>query len=133
MIPVINENDTVTTEEIEIGDNDTLSAHVASSVGAELLVLLSDIDGLYSADPHRDPNATLIRDVCELTDEIMALGGAAGSSLGTGGMHTKLSAARIATESGCDMIIANGKNPECLYDAIEGRAVGTRFHAKGKC
>ena len=133
VIPVINENDTVTTEEIEIGDNDTLSAHVAKSVGAELLVLLSDIDGLYSADPHRDPNATLIRDVCELTDEIMALGGSAGSSLGTGGMYTKLSAARIATGSGCDMIIANGKNPECLYDAVEGRAVGTRFHAKGKC
>ena len=132
VIPVINENDTVTTEEIEIGDNDTLSAFVAVSVKAELLVLLSDIDGLYSADPHKDPTATLISDVYELTDEIMGLGGDAGSSLGTGGMYTKLKAARIVTDAGCDMIITNGKNPECLYDIVDEKQVGTRFHSKGK-
>ena len=131
VIPVINENDTVTTEEIEIGDNDTLSAFVAVSVGAELLVLLSDIDGLYSADPHKDPNATLISDVYELTDEVMSLGGTPGSSLGTGGMFTKLKAAKISTDAGCDMIITNGKNPECLYDIVDGKPIGTRFHSKG--
>ncbi len=131
VIPVINENDTVTTEEIVIGDNDTLSAFVAAGIGAELLILLSDIDGLYSADPHVEPNATLITDVNELTDEIMALGGKPGSSLGTGGMYTKLKAAKISTESGCDMIITNGGSPECLYDIVEGKSVGTRFHSKG--
>lgn len=131
VIPVINENDTVTTEEIEIGDNDTLSAFVAVSVKAELLVLLSDIDGLYSADPHKDPEATLISDVYELSSEIMGLGGDAGSSLGTGGMYTKLKAAKIVTEAGCDMIITNGKNPECLYDIVDKKQIGTRFHSKG--
>ena len=131
VIPVINENDTVTTEEIEIGDNDTLSAFVAVSVKAEMLVLLSDIDGLYSADPHKDPTATLISDVYELSDDIMCLGGDAGSALGTGGMYTKLRAAKIATDAGCDMIITNGKHPECLYDIIDEKQVGTRFHSKG--
>ena len=131
VIPIINENDTVTTEEIEIGDNDTLSAFVAVSVGAELLVLLSDIDGLYSDDPHKDPDAVLISDVPVLTDEVMALGGTAGRALGTGGMFTKLKAAKIATDSGCDMVITNGQSPECLYDIVEGKSVGTRFHSKG--
>lgn len=131
VIPVINENDTVTTEEIEIGDNDTLSAFVAVSVKAELLVLLSDIDGLYSADPHKDPSAKLISDVYELSDDIMSLGGKPRSSLGTGGMYTKLKAAKIATDAGCDMIITNGKNPECLYDIVDEKQIGTRFHSKG--
>lgn len=130
VLPVINENDTVSTEEIEIGDNDTLAAIVAESVGADLLILMSDIDGLYSADPHKDPNATLISEVHELTNEILALAEGAGSSLGTGGMITKLNAAKIATASGCDMIITNGAHPEQLYDIIDGKAVGTRFFAR---
>ena len=130
VLPIINENDTVSTEEIEFGDNDTLAAMVAESVGAELLVLLSDIDGLYTADPRRDSAATLIASVYELTDDIMTLGSGAGTSRGTGGMATKLRAARIATEAGCDMIIANGASPELLYDIVEGREVGTRFYSR---
>jgi glutamate 5-kinase len=129
-IPIINENDTVATEEIEFGDNDTLAARVASSIGADLLVLLSDIDGLYTADPHKDPLAMLIPEVYEITPEIEALGGGAGTSLGTGGMVTKLRAAKIATEAGCDMIIANGTFPELLYNIMDGKAAGTRFFAK---
>ena len=130
VIPIINENDTVTTKEIEFGDNDTLSALVAVSVKADLLVILSDIDGLYTANPKTDPSATLIPHIYELTDEVMALGGEAGSSLGTGGMCTKLKAARIVLDGGCDMVIANGSRPLCLYDIAEGNDVGTRFHSK---
>ena len=129
-IPVINENDTVATEEIVIGDNDTLAAIVAESADADLLVLLSDIDGLYTADPHKDKNATLIPEVTELDSYVMSLGGDKGSSLGTGGMRTKLAAAKICTESGCDMVIANGSDPDILYDIADGVAVGTRFIAK---
>lgn len=132
VLPVINENDTVATEEISVGDNDTLSALVAESVQADLLVLMSDIDGLYTADPHKDRTAELIPEIRELTPEIMALGGGAGSSLGTGGMKTKLHAAQICTNSGTDMIITNGQNPGILYDIADGKAVGTRFIAKGK-
>jgi glutamate 5-kinase len=131
-LPVINENDTIATEEIAVGDNDTLAAIVAESADADLLVLLSDIDGLYTADPHKDENAVLIPTVTALTDEIIALGGEKGSSLGTGGMKTKLSAAVIATEAGCDMIIANGADPKILYDIFEGNSVGTRFIGKKK-
>lgn len=130
VLPIINENDTVATEEIEFGDNDTLASLVAAAVGADLLVLLSDIDGLYSTDPHKDKNAVLIPEVFEITDNIIALSGGAGSSLGTGGMATKIRAAGIATESGCDMIIANGANPEALYKLLDGEPVGTRFYAK---
>ncbi len=129
-IPIINENDTVATEEIEFGDNDTLAARVAVSINADLLVLLSDIDGLYTADPHRDPEAMLIPEVYEITSEIDALGGGAGTTLGTGGMVTKLRAAKIATAEGCDMIIANGAYPELLYNVMDGKAAGTRFYAK---
>ena len=129
-IPIINENDTVATEEIVFGDNDTLAALVAESVCADLLILLSDIDGLYTADPHSDENARLIPEVRELTEEIMSLGGGAGSSLGTGGMETKLRAAKIATEAGCDMIITNGAYPELLYNVMDGSLAGTRFYAK---
>jgi glutamate 5-kinase len=129
-IPVINENDTVATEEIVIGDNDTLAAIVAESAGADLLVLLSDIDGLYTADPHKDKNATLIPEVTELDGYVMSLGGDKGSSLGTGGMRTKLAAAKISTDAGCDMVIANGSDPHILYDIADGVAVGTRFIAK---
>ena len=130
VLPIINENDTVSTEEIEFGDNDTLAARVAVASGADLLVLLSDIDGLYTADPRTDPKARLISEVRELSEEIMALGGNAGTSLGTGGMITKLRAARIATDAGCDMIITNGAAPENLYSILDGVAVGTRFFAK---
>jgi glutamate 5-kinase len=132
VLPIINENDTVATEEIVFGDNDTLAALVAEGVSADLLVLLSDIDGLYDKDPKKDKNAKLIPEVFEITPEIEALGGGAGSSLGTGGMATKLRAAKIATESGCDMIIANGTFPELLYKISEGEAVGTKFYARKK-
>ncbi len=126
-LPIINENDTVATEEIKVGDNDTLSAMVAVNVNADLLILLSDIDGLFTADPHSDPDAKLISVVSEINENIIALGGGEGSSLGTGGMKTKINAAQICTENNCDMIIANGKDPEVLYDIVEGKAVGTRF------
>ena len=126
-LPIINENDTVATDEIVIGDNDTLSAVVATTVRADLLILLSDIEGLYTADPHKDPNAKLISRVEKLTDEIMAMGGGKGSALGTGGMATKLHAAQIATEAGIDMVIANGERPERLYDIVAGAPIGTRF------
>ena len=126
-LPIINENDTVATEEIVIGDNDTLAAIVATCAEADLLVLLSDIDGLYTADPHRDPAAELIAEVPALTPEVLALAGSNGSALGTGGMVTKLRAAKIVTEAGMDMIIANGDDPENLYKILDGVPVGTRF------
>ena len=126
-LPVINENDTVATAEIKVGDNDTLGGIVACTVKADLLVLLSDIDGLYTADPRKDPNASLIPVVEEVTAEVEALGGGVGSGLGTGGMATKLRAAKLVTAAGCDMIIANGETPAILYDIVGGKAVGTRF------
>ncbi len=129
-LPVINENDTVATAEIKVGDNDTLGAIVACTVKADLLVLLSDIDGLYTADPRKDPKASLIPVVEEVTADIEALGGGVGSGLGTGGMATKLRAAKMVTANGCDMIIANGEHPAALYDIVEGKAVGTRFLGK---
>ena len=129
-LPIINENDTMATEEIKIGDNDTLAARVAVSMEADLLILLSDIDGLYTADPRTHPDAELISDIPALTDEIIALAGGAGSSLGTGGMATKLQAATLATAAGCDMVIANGVAPSILYDIADGKPVGSRFRAK---
>ena len=129
-LPIVNENDTVVTDEIAVGDNDTLGAVVAVSVAADLLVLLSDIDGLYTADPHKHPDARLIGRVETIAPEIEALAGGKGSALGTGGMATKLSAAKLATEAGTDMIIANGQHPELLYEIADGNAVGTRFVAK---
>ena len=128
-LPIINENDTVATEEIAVGDNDTLAAIVAVSVEAQLLVLLSDIDGLYTADPHKDHNAKLIETVDEITDDILSLGGGEGSSLGTGGMRTKLKAAQMCTQNGCDMIITNGSDARRLYDIVDGNPVGTKFIA----
>lgn len=130
-LPVINENDTIATEEIKVGDNDTLSALVAVSVKADLLVILSDVDGLYSADPHKDENAKLIEQVSGVSDELYELAGGVGSSLGTGGMKTKLNAAKICTENGCDMIIANGEKTELLYNIVDGIAGGyTKFFAE---
>ena len=129
-LPIINENDTVATEEIVIGDNDTLAAIVAKSVDAQLLVLLSDIDGLYDADPHHNPQARLIPEVDTLSEQILALAGGKGSALGTGGMVTKLRAAAISTAAGCEMVIANGRDPQILYGIAEGKRIGTRFLAK---
>ena len=126
-MPIINENDTVSTDEIVIGDNDTLAAYVAESVKAELLILLSDINGLYTADPHKNPDAKLIPVIEELTDEIYALAGASSTKQGTGGMVTKLHAAQICLSCGCDMVIANGKNPDNLYAILDGQEVGTKF------
>lgn len=131
-LPVINENDTVATDEIIIGDNDTLGAVVAVSVRAELLILLSDIEGLYTADPHKNPEAQLITQVDEITEEILRLGEGKGSALGTGGMKTKLHAADIATAAGIDMVIANGREPDILYDIVSGSPVGTLFKGKRK-
>lgn len=129
-LPIINENDTVATEEMGIGDNDTLAAVVAVSMEADLLILLSDIDGLYTADPHTHPEATLIAEIPALTREIWELAGGSGSSLGTGGMSTKLQAADICTQAGCDMVIANGSSPSVLYDIADGKPVGSRFRGK---
>ncbi len=129
-IPIINENDSVATNEIVIGDNDTLGAIVAKSINADLLILLSDIDGLFTADPHKDKNAVLLETVEEITPEIESMTGGAGSKLGTGGMITKLNAAKIATKAGIDMVIANGREPAALYDIIEGKKAGTKFLAR---
>lgn len=129
-LPVINENDTVATEEIVIGDNDTLAAIVSVGIHADLLVLLSDIDGLYTDDPHINPNASLIEVVDDLNESIMSLGGSKGTDLGTGGMKTKLEAAKICTDAGCEMIIANGENPYILYNIADGKSVGTKFIPK---
>lgn len=126
-VPVINENDTVATDEIVIGDNDTLAAMVAESVEADLLVLLSDIDGLYTADPHADPTARLLPVVHRVDDGIRALAGVSSTDQGTGGMVTKLRAAEICLNCGCEMVIANGREPMLLYDIVEGKPVGTRF------
>lgn len=130
VIPVINENDTVATDEIVIGDNDTLAAFVSESVKADKLILLSDIEGLYTADPHADPNAELIPFIHKVDDEICALAGGSSCSLGTGGMVTKLHAAKICLSCGCDMIITNGSNPANLYDILDGKTVGTTFTEK---
>ena len=130
VLPIINENDTVNTDEISVGDNDTLGAIVAVSMHADLLVLLSDIDGLYTADPHTDSNAKIIEEITEITPEIEALGGGSQSGLGTGGMATKISAAKRCVAKGTDVIIANGSAPAVLYDILDGKKVGTRFIAK---
>ncbi len=129
-LPIINENDTVATEEFGVGDNDTLSAIVARCAGADLLVLLSDIDGLYTSDPRRDSSARLISFVAALTPEIYALAGDKGSDLAVGGMSTKLRAAKTAMDNGFDMVISNGARPEDLYDIVDGKPVGTRFIGK---
>lgn len=130
VLPIINENDTVNTDEISVGDNDTLGAIIAVSMHADMLVLLSDIDGLYTADPHKDTSAKLIDTITEITPEIEALGGKSRSGLGTGGMATKLSAAKKCIARGTDVVIANGSSPSVLYDIVDGKNVGTRFIAK---
>ena len=130
VIPIVNENDTVATYEIEIGDNDTLSAIVASLVEADVLLLLSDIDGLYTDDPRENPDARYIEVVEELTEELMDMGKAStGSSVGTGGMTTKLQAAKIANSTGVDMVIANSKDIKVIHRILSGQNIGTLFLA----
>lgn len=130
VIPIVNENDTVATYEIEIGDNDTLSAIVAALVHADLLILLSDIDGLYTDDPRQNPDARFIEQVDVLTEDLMSMGKAStGSSVGTGGMNTKLIAARIATRSKVDMVIANSREIGVLHEILAGENRGTLFVA----
>ena len=129
VIPIVNENDTVSTDEIEFGDNDTLSAVVAALVSADLLILMSDIDGLYTDDPNKNPNARFIECVYKIDKSLYDMAKGAGSDFGTGGMVTKIDAARIATDSGCDMIISNGKDFRTIHDIIEGKNIGTLFLA----
>ena len=126
-IPVVNENDTVATDEIKVGDNDTLSAIVAQIVQADALIILSDIQGLYTADPAQNAAAVLVPEVRVIDDALMRTASGAGSSRGTGGMLTKLTAGRIAMAAGADMYIISGKNPDILYDLLEGEQVGTHF------
>lgn len=129
VVPVINENDTVSTEEIEFGDNDTLSAIVSSIVRADLLIILTDIDGLYDSDPHQNPAAKRIPRVRVLDDAVMAAGGSKGSEFGTGGMAAKLHAAQICIEQDIPMIIMNGCRPSKIYDLLDGGDIGTLFYA----
>ncbi|MDO4325560.1 MAG: glutamate 5-kinase [bacterium] len=128
-VPIVNENDTVSTSEIRFGDNDRLSATVAALIQADLLILLSDIDGLYSDDPRKNPDAKFIALVPEITDELLLMGKGAGSDVGTGGMAAKLAAAQIATDSGSDMIIANGEEIDVLPEILDGKERGTLFLA----
>ena len=127
VVPIVNENDTISTYEIEFGDNDTLSATVAALVGADLLILLTDIEGLYTADPKKDKDAKIIHLVEKIDDEISNAADGSGSTLGTGGMVTKISAAKIGCEYGIDTIIANGEDPSIIYDILRGRERGTLF------
>lgn len=127
VVPIINENDVISTAEIKFGDNDTLSDVVAELIEADILILLSDIDGLYDKNPAKYSDAKLINEVQEITDEVMALAGGEGTSRGTGGMVTKLIAAKHAMEAGIEMVIANGKDPKIIYDILDGNATCTRF------
>ena len=129
VIPIVNENDTVATDEIEFGDNDTLSAIVAALVKADFLILLSDIEGLYPDDPHKNPDAEFIDTVEYISDEIIAMGKGVGSAVGTGGMSTKISAARIANDSGADMIITSSEDMSVISRILEGEKTGTLFKA----
>lgn len=132
VIPIVNENDVISTYEIEFGDNDTLSAHIAALTEAELLVIFSDIDGFYNSDPRANPNAQIIPIVEKITDEVKSLAGGAGTRRGTGGMKAKLKAAEFVRNAGIDLIITNGAHPENLYNIIEGKPVGTLFVGKTK-
>ena len=129
-IPIVNENDSVAIEEIVFGDNDSLSAHVAKIVDADTLIILTDIDGLFSANPREDENAVLIHCVDEITDETLMLAGGSGTERGTGGMITKLHAAQIATAAGINTVVMNGDDPEDIYKLLDGRQIGTLFKAQ---
>lgn len=130
VIPIINENDAVAVDELKIGDNDTLSATVASLVDADILIILSDIDGLYTANPAKDPNAQLLSEVAHITPQIEQMAGGAGTAMGTGGMSTKIQAAKISMNSGCTMVIASGSEPNILRRLLAGECLGTLFPAK---
>lgn len=130
VIPIVNENDVISTYELEFGDNDTLSAYVALLVEADLLIILSDIDGFYSGNPETDKDAKLIPLIEEIDDNLLSLAGGAGSKRGTGGMKTKLNAAKMVTDAGIHMFITNGKSPENIYDILEGKQVGTHFKGR---
>ena len=132
VIPIVNENDSTTTDEIEFGDNDTLSALTARLVGADMLIILSDINGLYNKDPNRFEDAVIIHEVKEITEDVYQMAGGAGSRMGTGGMVTKLNAAKIATRSGMDMVIMNGSDPTEIYKVLDGESVGTVFKANSQ-
>ncbi len=130
VVPIINENDVISTAEIKFGDNDTLSDVVAELINADMLIILSDIDGLYDKNPAKHPDAKLVPEVYEITDEIMSSAGGEGTSRGTGGMVTKLIAAKHAMDAGIEMVIANGKNPKIIYDILDDKAVCTRFKSQ---
>ncbi|MBR7163901.1 MAG: glutamate 5-kinase [Clostridia bacterium] len=132
VIPIVNENDAISTEEIEFGDNDTLSAMVATLIKADVLIILSDIDGLYSADPHKSEDAQLLDEIEEVTDALFEIAGNAGSARGTGGMATKLIAAKTVMEAGINMVITNGSPPAVIYDILDGKKVGTLFKGRQK-
>lgn len=127
ILPIVNENDAVTTEEIRVGDNDNLSALVTNVLDADLLLILSDIDGLFTADPRKDKSAKLIGEVREIDDRIRALAGGSRTGLGVGGMSTKIQAAELVTRAGASMIVAHGARPNVILDAVHGQPVGTRF------
>lgn len=132
IIPIINENDTIATNEIVFGDNDTLSATVAALVDADLLVILSDIDGLYSADPRAEESAEIIHSVLDITPELENLASGAGSSFSTGGMVTKISAAKICLKGGIDCIITSGSDPAIIFEILQGKEIGTHFVARNE-
>ena len=127
VIPIVNENDAVVTDEISVGDNDTLSAMVTNLIEADLLIILSDIDGLYDSNPRTNPDAKIIYNVAKIPDEIKTFAEGAGSSLGTGGMETKIKAAEIVVTANASMIIAEGSEPNIISDILEGREIGTLF------
>ncbi len=129
-VPIVNENDSISTEELNFGGNDTLSAYVAMVCHGDLLVNLSDVDGLYDSDPRKNPDARLISRVESIDDSVFAMAGGAGTERGTGGMATKLSAAKLAVDGGIPMYILNGKDPHILYDLLDGKSVGTYFAVK---
>ncbi len=128
VLPIINENDTLAVDEIKVGDNDTMASLMVPIVDADLVILISDIDGLYDANPHTNPDAKMIQDVHGITPEIEAMAGDTDTSMGTGGMVTKLKAAKISNEYGCDLAIINGNTPHTLIDLIEGKEIGTVFY-----
>lgn len=132
ILPIVNENDTVTVEEIRFGDNDTLGSLVALVTEADLLILLTDIDGLYTDNPKTNPHAELIQNVWEITPNLEQMAGESGSKVGTGGMRTKLTAARIAVESGVEVAVANSITPDVLKRIVTGETIGTRFHSQGR-
>lgn len=130
VVPIVNENDAISADELEFGDNDNLSAMVAKLIHADLLIILSDIDGLYNADPHHSSGAALISEIDEVTEDLFTIAGSSGSNRGTGGMVTKLMAAKTVTEAGINMIITNGQRPAVIYDILEGKQVGTLFKGR---